>query len=109
MHLGRIDLVALQSVLCQSTTSIDDKLAVTHTKVGFDNDCLPARLLDVSQTRDDLYLSVPVAVLLEGFPGLVIHQVRGLPETTQNEIPVVVVLLAVSTYLPAHACVDRCM
>lgn len=40
MHLVRIDLVALQHVLHQSTTSIDHKLTVTHAKVSFDDGCL---------------------------------------------------------------------
>lgn len=62
-----------------------------------------------SALDDDPYQAVPIAVLLTGISRLVIHQLRDSPKTAQNEIPIIVVLLAVSAYMPAHAGVDQCV
>ncbi|MNN94115.1 hypothetical protein D3C81_2126860 [compost metagenome] len=37
VHLGRIDLIALQNVLHQSSAAFDHELAIVHTIVSLDD------------------------------------------------------------------------
>lgn len=107
MHLGRVDLVALQHVLHQRAQRLDYQLALVHAVVGFDDGLLlglEARVL----CDDHLHRGVPAAIGIPPVCRSVIHQVGSAAKATQHKVTVVgIALVAVGTHMPAHAGVDQ--
>jgi len=108
MHLGRVNLVALQHVLHQRPGGVDFQLPLKHAVIRFDNGALLG-LQPGIRLNDHGNFGVLGDICLAGVLGHIVHQL-GLPaKAAQYKVPVVAVLLAICTHMPAHAGKYQCV